>query len=204
MASFIVCSQFDMKGALDYLAKTGAGYATNTFADVYVGRNGADPSGTAVTITQAQRDAIGVMVRRGYTRGCVLTNDGTFNFCPFDWTTRGQMAVFVIRAKVNNVHPTVLSGCPFTGTGTSATPGFNCPDGQDKFWVFQSTAPYFPSDTPVTHPFYGYIQKLRELRITNGQSPTIFGSSLEQNPTDPLSLLTRGQLATFIVRAFHF
>jgi hypothetical protein len=203
MAAFVVYSQMDAKAVAHYLANTGAGTTTNTFADVFVGRTGSDPAGNAVTISQAQRDAIEVFVRRGYTRGCLLTNDGTFNFCPFDWTSRGQMAVFIIRAKMNNVHPTVLSGCPFTGTGTSTDPAFNCPQGGDKFWVFQATTPYFPGDTPTTHPFYGYIQKLRELRITNGISPTFYGSATEINPPVQ-NLLTRGQLATFIVRAFHF
>lgn len=35
-------------------------------------------------------------------------------FCPGDRLTRGQMAVFIIRPKMNNVHPTVTSGAMTT------------------------------------------------------------------------------------------
>jgi hypothetical protein len=220
MAAFIVYSTMDPRAVHDYLNKTlptialpgnlddvnasVPGGVTPTFADAFSGRTGTDPAGNAVTLTPAQFRAIEVLVRRGYTRGCLLTNDGTFNFCPFDWTTRAQMAVFVIRAKMNNVHPTVLSGCP--ATQSFPNPPFNCINGGDAFWVLQRATPYFPGDTPVTHPFYGYIQKMREMRITNGISATQYGS--EVTPVDQTSanpnLLTRGQLATFIVRAFHF
>jgi hypothetical protein len=105
---------------------------------------------------------------------------------------------------MNNVHPTVLSGCPSAG----GTAPYNCTLGGDKFFLFQSGNPYFPGDTPSTHPFYAYIQKMRELRITNGngmngQGQAIYGSSLAL-PVPADSQLLRGQLATFIVRAFHF
>jgi hypothetical protein len=219
MAAFIVYSTMDPRAVHDYLSKTlptvalpanlddaggATGTVTPTFADSWPGRTGSDPAGNAVTLSPAQFRAIEVLVRRGYTRGCLLTNDGTFNFCPFDWTTRAQMAVFVIRAKMNNVHPTVLSGCP--ATQSFPNPPFQCVNGGDNFWTLQRATPYFPGDTPVTHPFYGYIQKMRELRITNGITATQYGS--EVTPTDQTAanpnLLTRGQMATFIVRAFHF
>jgi hypothetical protein len=209
MASFVVYSQFDETTVSDFLNKTG-GDTFSSFADVPFGGGTVGPSGipgqpgTTGTVTKAQQKAIEVMYRRGYTRGCLLTTDGVATFCPLDLTTRGQMGVFIIRAKMNNVHPTVLSGCPSAG----GTAPFSCTQGGDKFFLFQTGNPYFPGDTPSTHPFYAYIQKMRELRITNGNGTNgggqaIYGSSLAL-PVPADSQLTRGQLATFIVRAFHF
>jgi hypothetical protein len=212
MASFIVYSQFDPTTVTDFLTKTG-GDTYSSFADVpfgggNVGVSG-DPNnpGTTGNVTAAQQKAIEVMYRRGYTRGCLLTTDGVAAFCPLDLTTRGQMGVFIIRAKMNNVHPTVLSGCPASSNPAPAPP-FGCTQGGDKFFLFQTANAYFPGDTPTTHPFYAYIQKMRELRITNGNGvngagAAIYGSSLAL-PVPADSQLTRGQLATFIVRAFHF
>jgi hypothetical protein len=49
---------------------------------------------------------------------------------------------------------------------------------------------------------------MRELRITNGLTPTTYGTSVDfSTDNDPANLstkLTRGQMATFIVRAFFF
>jgi len=183
MAGFIINAQMDPAAIDHYLANTAGGLNTSSFADVPV-------DGTA------QQKAIEVMFRRGYTRGCGLTNDGTLKFCPDDDTTRGQMAVFVIRAKMSNVFPTLFSGCPVPSSGVPT-----CSTGGDNFGLFLQTTPYFPGDTPATHPFFTYIQKLRELRITNGLTPTTYGTSVDfTNETK----LTRGQMATFIVRAFFF
>ena len=55
---------------------------------------------------------IEVMKRRGYTKGCFTTSAVQLTFCPTQAVTRGEMAVFVIRAKMNNVFPTTLSGVP--------------------------------------------------------------------------------------------
>lgn len=52
-------------------------------------------------------------------------------------------------------------------------------------------APYF-TDVPATHPYFAYIQKLRELNITAGCTPTTFC---------PDSLAKRGETAIFLVRA---
>jgi hypothetical protein len=52
-------------------------------------------------------------------------------------------------------------------------------------------APYF-TDVPVSHPFFKYIQKMKELGITAGCTPTAFC---------PNDSITRGQMATFIIRA---
>jgi hypothetical protein len=53
---------------------------------------------------------------------------------------------------------------------------------------------YF-SDVPNTHVYYAFIQKLRELRITNG-------TDLTNRLYSPAGGLTKGQLMTFLVRAF--
>jgi hypothetical protein len=52
-------------------------------------------------------------------------------------------------------------------------------------------APFF-TDVPATHPFFRYIQKLRELNVTTGCTGTTYC------PDDPV---TRGQMAAFLVRA---
>ena len=58
---------------------------------------------------------------------------------------------------------------------------------------------YF-TDVPNTHPYYAFIQKLRELRITNGRSLPAVGAT--QGTYDPDGTLTRGELMTFLVRSF--
>ncbi len=90
------------------------------------------------------------------------------------------MAAFIIRAKMSNVFPTVLSGSTTIG-----------PYG-DAFNAYQAFGPYF-IDEPASDPFFPFIQKMRELRITNGTG----GSSFSPNNS-----LTRREIATFIVRAF--
>jgi hypothetical protein len=139
---------------------------------------------------------IEVMSRRGYTKGCITTNDARRRFCPNDLVTRGQMGVFIIRAKMNNVFPTTLSGIPLAA-----------PYG-DNFGSFLAAFPnavpgatggaYF-NDEPSTDDFFIYIQKMRELRISNGTSPI---STTAQNSYSPGANVTRAQMATFIVRAF--
>jgi len=134
-----------------------------------------------VTNAQLMR-YIEVMARRGYTKGCNNTDDPQAAFCPNDPVTRAQMSVFIIRAKLNNVFPTTLSGIPLTA-----------PYG-DNFGTIP--APYFSDVTPtdpVWGPYYIYIQKMRELGITQGTSPTTFS---------PGNNVTRKEIATFTVRAF--
>lgn len=194
MASFIIYSVMDEAAVDAYLAATAPGPDTNTFADAFDGATGTTPDGDPVELSAAQWKAIEVLARRGYTRGCLLTTDGVSAFCPFDFVTRGQMAVFIIRAKMNNVHPTVISGCP------SVANPFSCPAGGDNFWLVLDKGEYFTdvslaTPAPNGHPFFGYIQKLRELRITTGTTGTTYS---------PEATLTRGQMATFIIRAFHF
>jgi S-layer homology domain len=54
------------------------------------------------------------------------------------------------------------------------------------------TTPFF-TDVPSTHPFFPFIQKLRELAITSGCAGTQY---CPDSPT------TRGQMAVFLIRAF--
>jgi len=61
--------------------------------------------------------------------------------------------------------------------------------GGDNFTY--SPTPYF-SDTPASHPFFKWVQKMWELGITNGCTPTGYC------PNDPV---LRSQMAVFIIRA---
>jgi hypothetical protein len=103
------------------------------------------------------------------------------------------MAVFLIRAKMSNVYPSVISGCPVPNA--PACPGTI---GGDNFGLTVGTTPYF-SDVNATNAFFVYIQKMYELRISNGTAPV---------PASPVysdtATLTRGELLTFIIRAFFF
>lgn len=101
------------------------------------------------------RDSIQLMRFYGVTTGCTTTN-----YCPDAPTTRGQMAVFIVRALL----------------------------GTDNFPM---PAAQFFSDVPAGHPQYRYIQKLRELGITNGCDASRYC------PDDPV---TRSQMASFLIR----
>jgi hypothetical protein len=50
-----------------------------------------------------------------------------------------------------------------------------------------------------THVFYAFIQKLRELRITNGTS---LSTASALGTYSPEANITRGELMTFVVRGF--
>ncbi len=95
-----------------------------------------------------------------------VTNGCTAStYCPDATVTRGQMAAFLVRALL----------------GISATDTFPYP-----------SAVFF-SDVSGSHPFYAYIQKLRELGITAGCTATTYCSE-DGN--------TRGQMAVFVTRGF--
>lgn len=100
-------------------------------------------------------DFINLLKSNAITQGCSPTT-----YCPDATTTRGQMAVFIIRS--------VSGGDTFTFTAT----------------------PYF-TDVPTGHPYFKYIQKMRDLGITVGCSATTYC------PDDPV---TRGQMAVFLIR----
>lgn len=100
-------------------------------------------------------DFVNIIADAGITSGCAAGS-----YCPDAPVTRGQMAVFLVRALLR----------------TNAFP-------------FNST-PY-STDVPASHPFFRYIQRLFEERITAGCSAT------EYCPDAPV---TRGQMAAFLVR----
>jgi S-layer homology domain len=98
---------------------------------------------------------VNVMGQWGITTGCAPRT-----YCPTASTTRGQMAVFIVRSLY-----------------------------ADSFQYPQT--PYF-TDVPATHPYFAYVQKLRQLGITQGCSPTTYC------PDQPV---TRSQMAVFVIRA---
>jgi len=164
----------------------------SSFADLGAGGGsilnpflGANPALGIAGVTNAQlMRYIEVMARRGITKGCSNTTDPQSAYCPNQPVTRAQMSVFLIRAKMDNVFPTTLSGIPLAA-----------PYG-DNFGVYLPPVPYFSDVTasdPVFGQYYIYIQKMRELRITNGTGGVTFS---------PGNNLTRKEIATFIVRAF--
>jgi hypothetical protein len=108
-----------------------------------------------VPLTHPYSDHITLLKQYGVTSGCSAAE-----YCPDAATTRGQMAVFIVRS--------IFGGDNFA-------------------WP---AAPYF-SDVPASHPFFRHIQKMRELGITTGCSPTAYC------PGDPV---TRGQMAVFLIR----
>jgi hypothetical protein len=200
-AYWVVRSQMDETQITNYLCATGGdpsglspqcngGNPVSAFADLGVAGAaivnpflGANPALGITGVTQAQlMRYITVMVRRGYTQGCGTTTDLTLDFCPNDLVTRAQMSVFIIRAKMNNVFPTSLSGAQQT---TPYGDTFSFPP-----------VPYFTDVTPadpVFGPYFPYIQEMRALAITSGTSATTFS---------PGNNVTRKEIATFVVRAF--
>jgi RHS repeat-associated protein len=83
------------------------------------------------------------------------------SFCPTSTLTRVQLAVFLMRAKY---------------------PG--------EFFTYTAT-PWFPDDVPATHPFFKYVQKMKDDGITNGCATNRFC------PDDPLR---KDVAAIFIMR----
>jgi hypothetical protein len=200
MAYWVVRSQMDELQVSNYLCATGGdptnvatcstsgGQTAASFSDVSGINNPFVSVPTlgfpGVTTSQLQR-YIEVMYRRGYTKGCGTTDDPLRRYCPNDAVKRQEMSVFLIRAKMNNVFPTTLSGIPLAG-----------PYG-DNFGLFQQSPSYFSDVTngaaDPAKDYYIYVQKMRELRITNGTSGSTFS---------PAQSLTRKEIVTFVVRAF--
>jgi glucose/arabinose dehydrogenase len=98
------------------------------------------------------------LARDGVTGGC-----GSSMYCPDANVTRGQMAVFLLRA----MHGSAFSPPPSTGT------------------VF--------TDVPANHPFARWIEQLAREGITGGCGSSTYC---------PDALVTRAQMAVFLVRAF--
>ncbi len=97
------------------------------------------PYFTDVPATHPEFPWVQKMRDLGITTGC-----GATTYCPNDQVTRGQMAVFIIRARF----------------GATAT--FNYP-----------TAPSF-TDVGTDNSFFAWIQKMQQLGITTGCGPTTY------------------------------
>lgn len=119
-----------------------------------------DPYFTDVPASHPYFKYIQKMRQLNITSGCSTTT-----YCPDSPVTRGQMAVFVVRAKLMKVNPQEF---PYGAT------------------------PYF-TDVPTTHPYFAFIQKMKELSITAGCGATTYCAD------DPN---TRGQMSVFIIRSF--
>lgn len=219
MAAWIVKSQMDEAAIASYLASTSSlngvpGANNSSFADVPT----SDPG----------YKYIEVMARRGYTSGCAA--GVARRYCPDYISTRKDLAVFMIRAKFSNVFPSVLSGCSFAfASGTTSTTSTifppalttNCGASGDNFGLFVTGLTYFNDNPAVTgNDEYAFLQKMRELRITNGTSlgplsdgrnghyargPVGFTALPSNDAVDgTLGYLLRKQVATFMVRGFFF
>jgi uncharacterized repeat protein (TIGR01451 family) len=99
----------------------------------------------------------------------------------------------------------ITSGCSSAPAPPQFCPSANVTRSQMATFVVRSImggdsftytlAPYF-SDVPANHPFFPWIQKLRDLGVTSSCGSTAAG--LTYCPDDPV---TRGQMAVFIIRA---
>ena len=98
----------------------------------------------------------------------------------------------------------ITSGCDNSPTQPKYCPNDNITRGQMGVFVVRSImggdnfsytqAPYF-TDVPSSHPFFQWIQKLRDLGVTSSCGSTAAGQ--QYCPDDPV---TRGQMAVFIIR----
>lgn len=168
-------------------------------------------------------DAAGRALAYGITDGCQAE---PLKYCPNDPTTRGQMAVFIIRALFggddfdfpaepffDDVPAThtffrwiqklrelgITSGC----SATNYCPGSPVTRGQMAVFIIrarygtQTVFPFSPtvffSDVPATHPFFAWIQRLLLDGVTSGCATDPFRYC-------PDNIVTRGQMAVFIIR----
>jgi hypothetical protein len=101
------------------------------------------PYFTDVPATHPYFKHIQKMRELGITTGCTATQ-----YCPDDPVTRGQMGVFLIRARLS------------------------LPAGQ----AFPFPAIGYFQDVPSSHSYFSFIQKMRQLGITSGCTTTAYCS----------------------------
>lgn len=190
MARWTIRSLMDENAITAYLNSTG-GIAC-AFGDIPCPGS----SGTVTNLTGISGGwrYVESMFRLGITSGCQASP--TRLFCPSNTLTRGEMAVFLMRAKMLSVFPMAAGGA--VATTACVPPGQSTTTLSNVFGLAQGCNPYF-SDVPNTHPFFAHIQKLRELRITAG---TTLGDATTLATYRPNDTLTRQQLMVFVVRAF--
>ncbi|MBL8235709.1 MAG: S-layer homology domain-containing protein [Bryobacterales bacterium] len=99
------------------------------------------PYFTDVSVAHPYFKYIQKMRDLGITVGCTETS-----YCPDGQVSRGQMAAFLVRARLN-----VTQGTPFP----------------------HAPAAYF-TDVASTHLFFPFVQKMKELGITSGCTATAY------------------------------
>jgi hypothetical protein len=178
---------------------------------------------TDVPLTHPFYDYTALLRQNGVTTGCTAAT-----YCPDAATTRGQMAVFLMRSALGGdafpfpqtpyftdvpaEHPyfKYIQKMRELGVTAGCTSTTYCPDapvtrGEMSVFLIRAklgvTGPSFSypaqalfSDVPSSHPYFAYIQKMRELGVTTGCSAAQY---CDGAPT------TRGQMAVFLIRTFY-
>lgn len=169
---------------------------------------------------------IETLYRKGVTGGC--STSPTLLYCPDDYVTRGQMAVFLERGIHTSQFTPPDSASSFTDTvghwaakwiealkNDKITSGclasLYCPDSyttRDQMAVFLLKSKNYPAtyvppalggstgfgDVPTTHWAAAWIKQLAAEAITSGCGGTSYC---------PDSVVTRAQMAVFLVRTFN-
>lgn len=186
MARVVVLSLMDQADVDELIPN--AKIADNNFESFYADVAKSDPYWKYIEI----------LARLGVVKGCYTDDIAIWNFCPNDEFSRGEMAVVMVRAKMNNVFPTLMNGCP----ATTGCVGNLSPTG-DNYGYFLPGNPnsnmtphgqYF-TDVPPTSGWYPFIQMLMGLRVTTGTGPGVFSLTTK---------IPRIQLAVFLARAFYY
>ncbi len=175
---------------------------------------------TDVTPSDYYFDAVNELATHNITAGC-----GGTDYCPESSVTRDEMAIFIVRAIYGGDNFT-YSPAPYFGDVNSSTFGFAwiqklyelgisagcgggdyCPTGQvtrDQMAIFIIRARYggttvftvppiaYFTDVPPSYYAFPWIQRMREDSITGGCGATTYC---------PSTLVTRGDMAIFIMRA---
>jgi hypothetical protein len=164
---------------------------------------------------------IGILSALGITQGC-----GGNNFCPNETVPRDQVAAFILRTlgefnppvpamqRFADVPPSnpfynfidrlavlgITSGC----TPTDYCPAVGLSREQAAAFIIRAIGEFNPPtppaqrfvDVPPSSPFYNFIDRMAALQITRGCS---------SNPPlyCPYDAVSRGQIAVFLVKAFH-
>jgi hypothetical protein len=174
-----------------------------------------------VALNNTFYNEIGKLSARSVTLGC-----GNGNFCPNDPVTREQMAAFIMRAlgefnpptpgtqRFTDVPPTnqfynfvdrlaalnITVGC---GGGNYCPSNPVLREQMSAFIVRALGEPSPPNplfqrfnDVPSSNQFYNFVDRMAVLNITQGclTSPPMYC---------PASVVTRAQMAAFLVRAFN-
>lgn len=173
-------------------------------------KGGSGPVFTDI-VGNTHRSGIEALFARGTTTGCNASQ-----FCPSRSVTRGQMATFLTRElgltptstsfrDVPSRHPHAASigALAASGITSGCSDGRFCPDqpvSRAQMATFLSEAmgladraPSGMTDVPSSHPHASSIGALQAAGVTKGCTTRTFC---------PNQAVTRGQMATFLTRAF--